>query len=301
MDQALGIVGVGSMGGAMWRHLHSLGHTATVYDTNEAAIATLVAEGARGAASPSEVAAHADTVICSLPRSDDVALALLSGAGIAAGAKPGTLVIDTTSGVPSRSREIAEECSKRAIGYVDAGVSGGPHGAGSGTLNVMVGGSDEDFAAAKPVLDLLGQNIWHCGPAGAGHAMKTVLNLSNQGKMLLEIEALLVGRAAGLDAEQMADVLGLGTWRAFLMSPEGRRKFGFSLGMSVKDYDVGIGLAEEEDVPVRVLAAAHQTMHAILEAIGPDADLVDYVGVLEHDANVELPNHGHDGHHDHEH
>jgi len=296
MKRVLGIVGVGSMGSAMWRHLHSLGHTAAVYDTNEGAVAALVAEGARRATSPSDVAAHADTVICSLPRSDDVALALLSGAGIAAAAKPGTLVIDTTSGVPSRSREIAAECSKRAIAYVDAGVSGGPHGAGSGNLNIMVGGSDEDFAAAKPVLDLLGQNIWHCGPPGSGHAMKTVLNLSNQGKMLLEIEALLVGRAAGLDAEQMAEVLGLGVWRTFLMSPEGRKTFGFSLGMSVKDYDVGIGLAEEEDVPVRALAAAHQTMHAILDEIGPDADLVDYVSVLEHDANVELPNHGNHEH-----
>jgi 3-hydroxyisobutyrate dehydrogenase-like beta-hydroxyacid dehydrogenase len=127
--------------------------------------------------------------------------------------------------------------------------------------------------------------------------MKTVLNLSNQGKMLLEIEALLIGRAAGLDTEQMADVLGLGTWRAFLMSPDGRKRFGFSLGMSVKDYDVGIGLAAEEDVPVRTLGAAHQTMHAILDELGPDADLVDYVSVLEHDANVELPNHGHEHSH----
>jgi hypothetical protein len=64
----------------------------------------------------------------------------------------------------------------------------------------------------------------------------------------------------------------------------------------VKDYDVGIGLAEEEDVPVRALAAAHQTMHAILDELGPDADLVDYVSVLEHDANVELPNHGNHEH-----
>ena len=293
MDASLGIIGVGHMGSAMWRHLHSLGHTATVFDTDAAAVAALVADGARAATSAGDVAAHADVVICSLPRSDDVALALLSDAGVTAGATSGTLVVDTTSGSPSRTREIAAECSARGIAYVDAGVSGGPHGAENGTLNIMVGGRDDDFTAAKPVLELLGQNIWHCGAPGTGHAMKTVLNLSNQGKMLLEIEALLVGRAAGLDAHQMAEVLGLGTWRAFLMSPDGRKRFGFSLGMSVKDYDVGIGLAEEEDVPVRALAAAHQTMHAILDELGPDADLVDYVSVLEHDANVELPNHGH--------
>jgi 3-hydroxyisobutyrate dehydrogenase len=293
MDKALGIVGVGRMGGAMWRHLHELGHDAIVFDTSSDAVAALTADGAESAASARAVAEQSDIVICSLPRSDDVADALFADDGIAAGAKPATLVIDTTSGTPSRSRELAAECAARDLGYVDAGVSGGVHGAGSGTLSIMAGGSEADFGAAKPVLDMLGQKVWHCGAPGTGHAMKTVLNLSNQGKMLLEIEALLVGRAAGLDAHQMAEVLGLGVWQMALMGPDGRKPFGFSLGMSVKDYDVGVGVAEEEDVPIRTLAAAHQTMHAILDEIGPDADIVDYVTVLEHDANVELPNHGH--------
>ena len=293
----LGIIGVGRMGGAMWHHLRDLGHTAAVYDVSSDAVSALVSEGASAAGSPRDLAETAELVICSLPRSDDVAEALLGPDGFGHGAREGALVIDTTSGQPSRSREIAAECAAHGVGYVDAGVSGGVHGAASGALNVMVGGSDEDFAAAKPVLDMLGQHVWHCGAPGTGHAMKTVLNLSNQAKMLVEIEALLVGRAAGLDAEQMAEVLGLGTWKMFLMGPDGRRPFGFSLGMSVKDYDVGIGLAEEEDVPVRALAAAHETMHLILDAIGPDADIVDYVSVLEHDANQELPNHGQDHEH----
>jgi 3-hydroxyisobutyrate dehydrogenase len=291
MDRTLGIVGVGRMGGAMWRHLHELGHSAVVFDTSDAAVAALVAEGAQAAANASDVGASANTVICSLPRSDDVSIALLGDDGVAAGAKPGTLVIDTTSGAPSRTREIATECAARDIAYVDAGVSGGVHGAGSGTLNIMVGGSDDDFALAKPVLELLGQNIWHCGVPGTGHAMKTVLNLSNQAKMFLEIEALLVGRAAGLDAQQMIDVLGLRTWQAFLMGPDGRRQFGFSLGMSCKDYDVGIGVATEEDVPVPGLTAVQLAMRAILDEIGPDADIVDYVKVLERNAHAELPNH----------
>jgi 3-hydroxyisobutyrate dehydrogenase len=227
---------------------------------------------------------------------------LLGPAGVAGAAGPDTLVIDTTSGAPSRSQEIAADCIARGFGYVDAGVSGGVHGAATGALNIMVGGGDDDVATARPVLELLGQQIWHCGPVGTGHAMKTVLNLANQAKMLVEIEALLVGRSAGLDAHQMAEVLGLGTWRHFLMGPDGRERFGFSLEMSCKDYAVGIGVAEEGDVPVRTLAAAHDTMHSILDVVGPDADLVDYVQVLEHDAGVELPNHGHDhrdGGHDH--
>jgi 3-hydroxyisobutyrate dehydrogenase-like beta-hydroxyacid dehydrogenase len=121
--------------------------------------------------------------------------------------------------------------------------------------------------------------------------MKTVLNLSNQAKMFIEIEALLVGRAAGLDAQQMAEVLGLGAWRAFLMGPEGRRRFGFSLGMSCKDYDVGIGVATEERVPVPAITAVTAAMRVILDEIGPEADIIDYVTVLERNARVELPNH----------
>jgi 3-hydroxyisobutyrate dehydrogenase-like beta-hydroxyacid dehydrogenase len=291
MDRSIGIVGAGRMGGAMWRHLHSLGHTAVVFDVSEDAVAALVAEGAAGATSAREVAANADIVICSLPRSDDVATALLGHDGVVSGASNGTLVIDTTSGAPSQTREITAACAARGVAYIDAGVSGGPHGAGSGTLNIMVGGSDHDFATAKPVLDLLGQNIWHCGAPGTGHAMKTVLNLSNQAKMFIEIEALLVGRAAGLDAGQMAEVLGLGAWRAFLMAPEGRRRFGFSLGMSCKDYDVGLGVATEEQVPVPGITAVTEAMRVILDEIGPDADIIDYVTVLERNARVELPNH----------
>ena len=300
-DRSLGIIGVGRMGAAMWRHLHSLGQNATVYDTSSDAVAALAADGAPNAASARDLGTKCNVVICSLPRSDDVSTALLGEDGVLAGASAGTLVIDTTSGQPSRSREIATECAARGVGYVDAGVSGGVHGAGSGALNIMCGGSDDDFATAKPVLEMLGQKVWHCGPVGTGHAMKTVLNLSNQAKMLVEIEALLVGRGAGLDAEQMADVLGLGVWRMYLMGPDGRRPFGFSLGMATKDYDVGVELAAQEDVPVRTLAAAHETMHLILDAIGPDADIIDYVSVLEHDANQELPNHGHDHGHDHDH
>ena len=121
--------------------------------------------------------------------------------------------------------------------------------------------------------------------------MKTVLNLANQAKMFVEVEALLVGRAAGLDAEQMMEVLGLGTWRGFLTGAEGRRRFGFSLEMSCKDYDVGIGVAADEHVPVPGLSAVQQAMRAVLGEVGSDADLVDYVTVLERNAHVELPNH----------
>jgi len=261
----------------MWRHLHNLGHTAVVFDVNADAVAVLVADGAVSAGSAREVAASADSVICSLPRSDDVAVALLGDDGVIAGASATTLVIDTTSGAPSQTREIAAACAARGVAYVDAGVSGGPQGAGSGTLNIMVGGSDHDFANAKPVLELLGQNIWHCGAAGTGHAMKTVLNLSNQAKMFIEIEALLVGRAAGLDAQQMAEILGLGAWRTFL-------------GMSCKDYDVGLGVAIEEGVPVPGITAVTDAMRVILDELGPDADIMDYVAVLEREAHVALPN-----------
>src|SRR5688500_9133333 len=120
MDRALGILGVGRMGGAMWRHLHGLGHTAVVYDTSGEAVAALVADGAPAATSASDLGAQADIVICSLPRSDDVAAAVLGDDGLAAGAASDTLVIDTTSGSPSRSREIAAECASRGVAYVDA-------------------------------------------------------------------------------------------------------------------------------------------------------------------------------------
>jgi 3-hydroxyisobutyrate dehydrogenase-like beta-hydroxyacid dehydrogenase len=285
MSQEIGIIGVGKMGAAMWRCLAAAGTTATVYDTFAPSAKALGEAGAVVATTPAELTAAVDVVILSLPNSGDVEGVV---ADIVSALRAGVVVIDTTSGEPAISRRVAETVAATGAAYLDAGVSGGPPGAESGTLKIMVGGDAAAFEQAQPVLDILGGRIWHCGGPGTGHAMKTALNLSNQGKMLLEIEALLMCGRAGLDPDQVADVLELNTWRHFLLGEGGRIPFGFAIDLAVKDWGVAAGVASEHKVPMPIAGAAMQTMRAIRAEAGPDADLIDVVSVMEKWSDYDL-------------
>jgi 3-hydroxyisobutyrate dehydrogenase-like beta-hydroxyacid dehydrogenase len=281
----IGLIGVGRMGAGMWRCLHDAGVSATIFDANPAAVEALAAEGAPVASSAAELVESADVVIVSLPTSADVQSVIDAAEGAL---RRDALVIDTTSGEPATSRVIAARVATTGAHYLDAGVSGGPPGARAGTLKIMVGGERDAFTRASPVLDTLGAQVWHCGGPGTGHAMKTALNLANQGKMLLEIEALLMCGRAGLDPRLVAEVLELRTWSHFLLGPDGRVPFGFSIDLAIKDWGVASGVATEHKVPMPIAAAATQVMRAIRAQAGPDADLIDAVSVMEAWAGYDL-------------
>jgi 3-hydroxyisobutyrate dehydrogenase-like beta-hydroxyacid dehydrogenase len=290
----LGLIGVGAMGSAMWRRLRGLGITATVFDVRTDAMATLVAEGAPSAESAGRVAADADVVLVSVPRSENVLEAVVGPGGIAAQAHPGLLVIDLTSGAPSLSRQVASALEGSGAAYVDAGVSGGVQGAQAGALRIMVGADDATFGRARPILEMLGPQIWHCGPVGAGHAMKTVLNLATQVRMIAEVEALLLGMKAGLDPRQVAEVAGMTVWNEWLLGPAGRRPFGFAMSHFCKDFDVALSLATDTAVPVPVSAAAQHLMRGVMAgfaARGLDPDIIEYVQVLEQAAGTRVDDH----------
>jgi 3-hydroxyisobutyrate dehydrogenase len=287
----VGLIGVGAMGAGMWRRLRGVGVTARVFDVSAEAMEAVAREGAPLAESAGDVAAEADVVLISVPRSEHVLAATEGSGGIAARGRPGSLVIDLTSGAPVLSRRVASLLGGSGIAYVDAGVSGGVQGAEAGTLRIMVGADDDAFSRAQPVLTMLGSSIWHCGPIGAGHAMKTLLNLSNQVKMIAEIEALLIGTKAGLDPRQIAEVLGMTVWPHYLLGPDGRRPFGFAMSHYCKDFDVALGLATDVGVPAPVGAAAHQLMRAVrarLSEDGDDPDIIAYVRDLERAAGVTV-------------
>jgi 3-hydroxyisobutyrate dehydrogenase len=293
----VGIVGVGRMGRAMWSRITEQGFDAIVFDVASGARDGAAQAGARVAASLEEVAANARTVVLSLPRSEDVEAAvlgenggLLAGlveGGLVAGAGPAT-VLDTTSGRPAISRRVGDVLVAHGVDYLDVGVSGGVAGAAAGTLKLMIGGDAAVVARCDALLTALGTSRWHCGGVGAGHAMKTVLNLAAQTKLMAEIEALLLGTAAGLDPDQVADVLGLVVWQSFLLGEGGRRPFGFTIELVCKDFDVAAQLAAEQGVGIPVNANALQLMRAALRELGPGADLMDYVGIAERNAGTRI-------------
>jgi 3-hydroxyisobutyrate dehydrogenase len=258
-----------------------------VCDIDTAATARLAEQGATVHADPAALASECDVVVLSLPRSSDVEQATL-GAGGVADAGNATVVLDTTSGVPSASRAIAAGLDARGVGYADVGVTGGVEGARAGALLMMAGGPDAVLDAGTPVLEKLARRVVRCGDVGAGHTMKTLLNQANQTKLIAELEALLVATKLGLDPNVTADVLGLTVWQNWLLGAEGRRSFGFTLGLANKDFDVAMQVAAEAGVAVPVGAAGHQSMRVARAVAGPDADLIEEVGVWEGFADVRI-------------
>ena len=278
----IGIIGTGNMGGAMWQRLNEHNINAEVFDLRRE---TAMQLGASVAESAAALVANNEIVILSLPTSRHVQAAVNE---VIDDFRADALVIDTTTGVPSISREVARTLATRGVHYIDCGISGGPHGARAGALKIMVGGSDDAFAVAQPVLDHLGARIWRCGGVGGGHSMKAVLNLSNQNKMLVELEALALGVKNGLDGRVVADVLDLVVWKDWLLGAGGRRQFGFTLGLFAKDFDVANAVATDSGVVLPLGAAGQQLARQLRIVAGDDADLIDAVAVIEQWSSVDF-------------
>jgi 3-hydroxyisobutyrate dehydrogenase len=285
----VGLVGTGKMGAAIWLRLHDRGIDATVLDARLEATAPLAEHGAVVAADLATLAADVDVVLLSLPTSTEVEAV---AGGLAGAVPPGTLVVDLTSGLPSASRRIAAALADHGVRYIDAGVSGGVDGARAGKLKVMVGGAGSDVDDGRALLDELASRVWHCGPVGSGHTIKTLLNLANQAKLMIELEALLVAARSGIDPRLAGDVLDLAVWNQWLLGPEGRMPFGFALALVCKDFDIALRVAAEEGVAVPLGAAAQQAARMALAVAPEGADLIDEVAVWERLSGVTLGDSG---------
>jgi 3-hydroxyisobutyrate dehydrogenase-like beta-hydroxyacid dehydrogenase len=224
--QRIGFCGLGLMGRPMCRNLHEAGAALTVHNRTRATAEALAAElpGMQIADSPRDAAA-ADTVIVNLADTAAVEQVVLGETppGIAAGVRPGLLVIDMgTTGVEATRRFAAAIAAKGGL-YVDAPVSGGTVGAEAATLAIMCGGGDAAFARAKPILERLGKNITHCGGAGAGQVAK----LANQMIVALTIgavaEAFSLARHAGVDPAKVRQALMGGFAASRILELHGQR------------------------------------------------------------------------------
>ncbi len=272
-------IGVGAMGNPMAACLLRAGYQVTVFDTQAARMQAFVVEhGGEQTTTPSAAAAHADIVIMILPNSRVVESLLFEAEGIAGQLKPGTVVIDMTSGVPSVTQALAERLSKQGVTLFDAPVSGAVARAVSGELTIMVGGSDVAVLPVMPVLQAMG-TVTRTGPVGSGDAMKALNNLVSCGGYLIGIEALLIGSKFGLDADMMVDVLNASTgmnnstqkkFKQYVLS----RKFntGFPIHMMLKDLDNAVGIAHEQSMPAPFSQLCRDLWAAASTSLGPQVD-----------------------------
>jgi 2-hydroxy-3-oxopropionate reductase len=273
----IGFVGLGIMGGPMAAHLAGAGHQVTGYARKPAAASRLAEAGGTPVDSVAAAVADAEVVITMLPNHPEVEQVVLGADGVLANAPEGLLLIDMSSIRPATSIQIAET----GVRALDAPVSGGQAGAENATLSIMVGGTDEDFAAAAPLFDILGGTVVHVGPHGAGQTVKAANQLVVAGIYALVSEAIVLLEASGVDAKAGLDVLagGLAANRILDLKREAmlRREFqpGFRIDLHDKDMGIVVDAGRKAGVALPVTGLTAQLM-AAAKAMG--------LGDLDHSA-----------------
>ena len=208
----IGFIGLGNMGGPMAANLVKAGHTVHGFDLVAANNAAAQAEGVTIATSGSAAVADADIVVTMLPAGRHV---LAVWAEVLAAARPGTLVIDSSTIDVDSARQAHAAAAKAGMASLDAPVSGGVGGARGATLTFMCGGSDAALARAQALLGRMGKKIVHCGPAGSGGITKLCNNLALAISMAGTAEAMNLGIKMGMDGARLAEVMNSSTARCW--------------------------------------------------------------------------------------
>jgi len=211
----IAFIGLGNMGGPMAANLVKAGHAVRVFDLSAAALETATAAGASAAGSAADAVVDVDVVISMLPASRHVENLYLGSDGLLAQIPAGALVIDSSTIAPASAQKVATAAEARGLQMIDAPVSGGTAGAAAGTLTFIVGGPVDALERARPVLEAMGNNIFHMGEAGAGQVAKLCNNMALGVIMAATGEAIALGVAHGLDPKALSQMMAVSTSRSW--------------------------------------------------------------------------------------
>ncbi|MGM8213406.1 NAD(P)-dependent oxidoreductase [Virgibacillus sp. W0430] len=256
----VGVIGCGLMGQGLVKNLLENGFTVTIYDINKEAVNKLVQKGAVRSENVQQLAKEVDRVILSLPSPALIEqLMLKEETGVLHAMQPGTYVMDMSTNDVQLTKQLHEAARQRQIEFFDCPLSGGPAGAESGALTIMVGGNEKAFPEILPVLKAVGENIEYVGQSGAGQTIKLCNNMVVAGIITLISEALLTGEQAGIPKEKIGEILQKGSAHTRVMDVFGPNilhetfeDVKFSLANMTKDLQLYNDLAEKNHVPTLV-------------------------------------------------
>lgn len=257
-------IGTGVMGAPMCGHLADAVGTVRVYNRTKSKAEPLIENGAQWCESPAQAAEGADLVFTIVGFPADVQAVYFGEQGILSVLKEGAICVDFTTTSPSLAVEINEAASKRGAAAIDAPVSGGDVGAREARLSIMVGGDAGAVEQVHPLLQKLGQNIVHQGPAGAGQHTKMCNQIAIAGTMIGVCESLLYATKAGLDLETMLSSISKGAagcWTLDNLAPRiVKRNFepGFYIDHFIKDMGIALTEAARMNLALPGLALVHQ-------------------------------------------
>jgi len=287
----IGFIGLGNMGLPMARNLVAAGHSVTGFDVVSEALEAARASGIEVAEDAAAAARVAEVAITMLPAGEHVRDVYLGAGQLLAAADPETLLIDSSTIDVATAREVHGAAGEAGLAMVDAPVSGGVSGAEAATVTFMVGGSDEAFAHAQPILSLMGRNILHAGGPGTGQAAKTCNNMILGISMIAVAEAFNLGEALGLEAERLFAISSKASGSCWAMlnhhplpgiveSSAANRGYepGFAAAMMHKDLKLSQAAAAQAGVatPLGAEAAALYTLFVNAGNGG-----LDYSGIIK--------------------
>jgi 3-hydroxyisobutyrate dehydrogenase len=260
----VGWVGTGVMGSPMCGHLLAAGYPVKVFSRTKERASSLVEQGARWCASPAEASEGSDVVVSLVGYPSDVREVVLGDEGVLTTARKGATIVDMTTSEPLLAQEIFEAAAAKGVSSLDAPVSGGDVGARNASLVIMVGGNQEAFDRALPMLQRLGKVVTLQGGAGAGQHTKMVNQIAIASGMVGVCEALLYAYRAGLDVAKVLDTIGPGAAGSWSLTNYGPRALrgdfepGFKVDHFIKDLGIALGEARRMNLSLPGLALAEQ-------------------------------------------
>ena len=274
MGRKLAFIGLGVMGFPMAGHLAAAGHDVTVYNRTGAKARRWVRKyGGEMAATPAEAARAADVVFACVGNDDDVRSVATASDGIYQGIGKGAIFVDHTTASATLARELDAAARERGCRFLDAPVSGGQAGAENGALTVMVGGRKGAFREARPVIDAYAREVRLLGPAGAGQLTKMVNQICIAGLVQGLAEGMNFAHRAGLDGDEVLDVISKGAAQSWQMENRGRTMlrdefdFGFAVEWMRKDLSICLEESRRNGARLPVAALVDQ-FYAEVQALG---------------------------------
>jgi len=287
----IAFIGLGNMGGPMAANLARAGYKVAAFDLSGDARARAAEAGCRPAEAIADAVTGAAAVVTMLPAGAHVAAVYGGEDGVFNTAQKGALLIDSSTIDVKTARKVADEAAARGFAMVDAPVSGGVAAAEAGSLTFMVGGAADAFDRARPILDVMGKNVFHAGAAGNGQAAKIANNMLLGATMIATCEAFNLAEKLGLDAQTFFDISSTASGQSWSMTsycpapgpvpaaPSNRDyQPGFAAAMMLKDLRLAQDAAHAAKAATPMGAQAAE-IYALMEAA--DKDGLDFSGVMK--------------------
>jgi 3-hydroxyisobutyrate dehydrogenase-like beta-hydroxyacid dehydrogenase len=275
----IGFIGIGRMGNPMAGRLLDAGHRLAIHDIDPAACRQLAARGAAVRSSPADVARDSPMILTSVPGPDEVEVVMSGPDGVLAGAARGSLIVELSTISPAQSRALANRCAELGLAYIDAPVSNGVGPAARGELTIMVGGDAAALERARPVLNVLGNRIYHLGPVGSGNVAKIANQIVYLSYVAAFTEVARMGRHCGLDVPALIDLLRNSVGGAPMMTGWEKRletgdlEPGFMVRRVLKDLGLGHQICVEDGFSAPILEEVIATFRRAYDAGYSEKDM----------------------------